>query len=188
MNLHEYQGKHLFAQYGLPVSKGYAVDTPQEAVEAADMIGGDMWVVKAQVHAGGRGPLAGGTGGLAAPGFAGLGGKTIIRQEICVRLKLHPDAPTRRPALRALCPTSNTIGNSDDWRLLYSENNNAADVHLGLMAQNNLDQTGSFNVAFDNLTITADNIIGLVPLPPSLWMAGAGLLGLMGLGWRRRRS
>lgn len=59
MNLHEYQGKQLFAHYGLPVSKGYAVDSPQEAVEAADMIGGDMWVVKAQVHAGGRGKAGG---------------------------------------------------------------------------------------------------------------------------------
>ena len=55
MNLHEYQGKQLFADYGLPVSKGYAVDSPREAVEAADLIGGDTWVVKAQVHAGGRG-------------------------------------------------------------------------------------------------------------------------------------
>ncbi|TDG13796.1 ADP-forming succinate--CoA ligase subunit beta [Seongchinamella unica] len=59
MNLHEYQGKQLFADYGLPVSKGYAVDSPQEAAEAADMIGGDMWVVKAQVHAGGRGKAGG---------------------------------------------------------------------------------------------------------------------------------
>jgi succinyl-CoA synthetase beta subunit len=59
MNLHEYQGKQLFAQYGLPVSQGHAVDTPQEAAEAADMIGGDMWVVKAQVHAGGRGKAGG---------------------------------------------------------------------------------------------------------------------------------
>jgi succinyl-CoA synthetase beta subunit len=59
MNLHEYQGKQLFAEYGLPVSKGYAVDSPKEAVEAADMIGGDMWVVKAQVHAGGRGKAGG---------------------------------------------------------------------------------------------------------------------------------
>lgn len=42
MNLHEYQGKQLFAEYGLPVSQGYAVDTPQEAAEAADRIGGDM--------------------------------------------------------------------------------------------------------------------------------------------------
>ena len=59
MNLHEYQGKQLFAEYGLPVSKGYAVDTPQEAAEAATRIGGDMWVVKAQVHAGGRGKAGG---------------------------------------------------------------------------------------------------------------------------------
>lgn len=59
MNLHEYQGKQLFAEYGLPVSKGYAVETPQEAVDAAGMIGGDMWVVKAQVHAGGRGKAGG---------------------------------------------------------------------------------------------------------------------------------
>jgi succinyl-CoA synthetase beta subunit len=59
MNLHEYQGKALFAQYGLPVSTGYAVDTPDEAVAAAEKIGGDMWVVKAQVHAGGRGKAGG---------------------------------------------------------------------------------------------------------------------------------
>ncbi len=59
MNLHEYQGKQLFAEYGLPVSKGHAVDTAADAVKAADMIGGDMWVVKAQVHAGGRGKAGG---------------------------------------------------------------------------------------------------------------------------------
>lgn len=59
MNLHEYQGKALFAQYGLPVSSGHAVDTPEEAVAAAEQIGGNMWVVKAQVHAGGRGKAGG---------------------------------------------------------------------------------------------------------------------------------
>ncbi|MBI42169.1 ADP-forming succinate--CoA ligase subunit beta [Marinobacter lutaoensis] len=59
MNLHEYQGKQLFAEYGLPVSKGIACDTPEEAMAAADQIGGDGWVVKAQVHAGGRGKAGG---------------------------------------------------------------------------------------------------------------------------------
>jgi succinyl-CoA synthetase beta subunit len=59
MNLHEYQGKQLFAEYGLPVSKGYAVDSVEEALAAADKVGGDMWVVKAQVHAGGRGKAGG---------------------------------------------------------------------------------------------------------------------------------
>ncbi|OUR88201.1 succinate--CoA ligase subunit beta [Gammaproteobacteria bacterium 42_54_T18] len=59
MNLHEYQAKQLFAQYGLPVSEGVAAKTPKEAAAAADAIGGDKWVVKAQVHAGGRGKAGG---------------------------------------------------------------------------------------------------------------------------------
>lgn len=59
MNLHEYQGKQLFAQYGLPVSKGVAAKTADEAAAAADTIGGTRWVVKAQVHAGGRGKAGG---------------------------------------------------------------------------------------------------------------------------------
>lgn len=59
MNLHEYQGKQLFAQYGLPVSKGVVAETPQEAVAAMAQINGDKWVVKAQVHAGGRGKAGG---------------------------------------------------------------------------------------------------------------------------------
>jgi len=59
MNLHEYQAKQLFAEYGLPVSKGFAVDSPEEAAAAAEKIGGGKWVVKAQVHAGGRGKAGG---------------------------------------------------------------------------------------------------------------------------------
>ena len=59
MNLHEYQAKELFAEYGLPVSKGYAVDTPEDAAAATVKVGGDKWVVKAQVHAGGRGQAGG---------------------------------------------------------------------------------------------------------------------------------
>ena len=59
MNLHEYQAKQLFAEYGLPVSQGIAVESGDEAVAAAKDIGGDRWVVKAQVHAGGRGKAGG---------------------------------------------------------------------------------------------------------------------------------
>ena len=59
MNLHEYQGKALFAEYGLPVSIGHAVESAEAAMEAATKIGGDQWVVKAQVHAGGRGKAGG---------------------------------------------------------------------------------------------------------------------------------
>ena len=59
MNLHEYQSKQLLAEYGLPVPIGYICDTADEAAAVANKIGGDAWVVKAQVHAGGRGKAGG---------------------------------------------------------------------------------------------------------------------------------
>ena len=70
MNLHEYQGKALFAEYGLPVSTGHAVETAEAAIAAANEIGGQRWVVKAQVHAGGRGK-AGGVKLVESPEAAG---------------------------------------------------------------------------------------------------------------------
>jgi succinyl-CoA synthetase beta subunit len=59
MNLHEYQAKQLFARYGIPVTRGEVATTPAQAEEAAARLGGDLWVVKAQVHAGGRGKAGG---------------------------------------------------------------------------------------------------------------------------------
>tara|TARA_B100000575_G_scaffold233643_1_gene195129 strand:+ start:2321 stop:3481 length:1161 start_codon:yes stop_codon:yes gene_type:complete len=59
MNLHEYQGKHLFSQYNLPVSKGVVITNSDEAIDACNSIGGTRWVIKAQVHAGGRGKSGG---------------------------------------------------------------------------------------------------------------------------------
>jgi len=59
MNLHEYQSKRLFADYGIPVPRGIPAESPNAAVKAAQELGGDLWVVKAQVHAGGRGKSGG---------------------------------------------------------------------------------------------------------------------------------
>ena len=59
MNFHEYQAKQLFADYGIAVPAGRVARTPEEAVDAAKSIGGDFWVVKAQIHAGGRGKAGG---------------------------------------------------------------------------------------------------------------------------------
>jgi succinyl-CoA synthetase beta subunit len=59
MNFHEYQAKELFAEYGIPVPAGRVAHTPEQAVEAAKAIGGEQWVVKAQIHAGGRGKAGG---------------------------------------------------------------------------------------------------------------------------------
>jgi succinyl-CoA synthetase beta subunit len=55
LKIHEYQGKEILRQYGVPVPRGIAAFTVQEAVEAAQKLGGPVWVVKAQIHAGGRG-------------------------------------------------------------------------------------------------------------------------------------
>jgi succinyl-CoA synthetase beta subunit len=59
MNFHEYQAKQLFADYGIAVPAGRVARTPDEAVAAAKAIPGDLWVVKAQIHAGGRGKAGG---------------------------------------------------------------------------------------------------------------------------------
>ncbi|QDH70931.1 ADP-forming succinate--CoA ligase subunit beta [Marilutibacter alkalisoli] len=59
MNFHEYQAKQLFADYGIAVPAGRVARTPDEAVAAAKEIPGDLWVVKAQIHAGGRGKAGG---------------------------------------------------------------------------------------------------------------------------------
>lgn len=59
MNLHEYQSKRLFADYGITVPRGIPADSPDAAVKAAKQLGGSLWVVKAQVHAGGRGKAGG---------------------------------------------------------------------------------------------------------------------------------
>ncbi len=59
MNFHEYQAKQLFTDYGVAVPPGRVARTPDQAVDAAKEIGGDFWVVKAQIHAGGRGKAGG---------------------------------------------------------------------------------------------------------------------------------
>ena len=59
MNFHEYQAKQLFGDYGIAVPKGQVAQSPDEAVTAAKAIGGEAWMVKAQIHAGGRGKAGG---------------------------------------------------------------------------------------------------------------------------------
>ena len=55
MKIHEYQGKEIFRKFGIPTPRGIPAFSVEEAVEAAKKLGGSVWVVKAQIHAGGRG-------------------------------------------------------------------------------------------------------------------------------------
>ena len=59
MNLHEYQAKQLFRDHGLPVARGIVCDTVDEVLSASQKLGGDSWVIKVQIHAGGRGKAGG---------------------------------------------------------------------------------------------------------------------------------
>jgi succinyl-CoA synthetase beta subunit len=85
MNLHEYQSKKILASYGVPVPHGRVADSPAAAADAARALGGKLWVVKAQVHAGGRGKaggvkLAHDPEAVAAAAAAMLGQRLVTRQ------------------------------------------------------------------------------------------------------------
>jgi succinyl-CoA synthetase beta subunit len=85
MHLHEYQAKKLFAEYGIPVPAGRLLDSPASAAAVAGELGGDAWVVKAQVHAGGRGKgggvrLVGSVDELAEAAAALIGSRLVTRQ------------------------------------------------------------------------------------------------------------
>ncbi|MGI9245462.1 MAG: ADP-forming succinate--CoA ligase subunit beta [Steroidobacteraceae bacterium] len=94
MNLHEYQSKQLFARYGIPVPKGFVASTPEEAADAARRLGGGVWVVKAQVHAGGRGKAGGvkvvkSVDEVAAAARGMLGQRLVTKQTGAEGLPIH---------------------------------------------------------------------------------------------------
>jgi succinyl-CoA synthetase beta subunit len=88
MKIHEYQGKELLRQFGVPVPRGYPAFTVQEAVEAAQKLGGNVWVVKAQIHAGGRGK---GGGVKLARSMDDL--KKLAGEILGMQLKTHQTGP-----------------------------------------------------------------------------------------------
>jgi succinyl-CoA synthetase beta subunit len=88
MKIHEYQGKELLRQFDVPVPRGYPAFTVQEATEAAQKLGGSVWVVKAQIHAGGRGK---GGGVKLARSMDEV--KTLSSQILGMQLKTHQTGP-----------------------------------------------------------------------------------------------
>ena len=97
MKIHEYQAKELLRSFGVPVPKGYPAFTVLEAVEAAQKLGGSVWVVKAQIHAGGRGK---GGGVKLARSIDEV--KTIAGQILGMQLKTHQTGPQGQKVRRLL--------------------------------------------------------------------------------------
>ncbi|MFN8820439.1 MAG: ADP-forming succinate--CoA ligase subunit beta [Betaproteobacteria bacterium] len=97
MKIHEYQGKEVLRQAGVPVPRGIPAFTVQEAVEAAQKLGGSVWVVKAQIHAGGRGK---GGGVKLARSIDDV--KTLAGQILGMQLKTHQTGPEGQKVRRLL--------------------------------------------------------------------------------------
>ncbi len=97
MKIHEYQGKEILRQFGVPVPRGIAAFTVQEAVEAAQKLGGPIWVVKAQIHAGGRGK---GGGVKVAKSIDEV--KRLAGEILGMQLKTHQTGPEGQKVNRLL--------------------------------------------------------------------------------------
>ena len=97
MKIHEYQGKEIFRKYGMPVPRGVPVFSVDEAVKAAESLGGPVWVVKAQIHAGGRGKGGGVKLARSIPEVKKLAGEILGMQ-----LVTHQTGPDGQKVRRLL--------------------------------------------------------------------------------------
>ena len=105
MKIHEYQGKEILRRFGVPVPRGIAAFTVQEAVEAAQKLGGPVWVVKAQIHAGGRGK---GGGVKLARSVDEV--KTLAGQILGMQLVTHQTGPQGQKVRRLYIEEGADIG------------------------------------------------------------------------------
>ena len=97
MKIHEYQGKEILRQFGVPVPRGYPAFSVREATEAAQKLGGPVWVVKAQIHAGGRGK---GGGVKLARSMADV--EKLSNEILGMQLKTHQTGPGGQKVRRLL--------------------------------------------------------------------------------------
>jgi len=97
LKIHEYQGKEILRKFGIPTPKGFAAFSVEEAVDAAKKLGGKVWVVKAQIHAGGRGK---GGGVKVAKSLDQV--KEFSKQILGMQLKTHQTGPEGQKVRRLL--------------------------------------------------------------------------------------
>lgn len=151
MNLHEYQAKEIFSRFGIPVPSGLVARSSVEAVAAAERLGGSTWVVKAQIHAGGRGK-AGGVEVCRSPAAVGEVAGRLIGQ----RLKTHQTGPEGLPVHAVWVEEASDIGRELYLSLVVDR----ARECLSFIA------SSEGGMEIETVAATDPEKIATVPLPP----------------------
>ncbi len=104
MKIHEYQAKEIFSQYGIPVPRGRVAESPEDAAKIYGELEGELAVVKAQIHAGGRGK-GGGVKLVRSAEEAGAAAKTIMSKPLIT----HQTGPEGQPVKKVLVEEGSSI-------------------------------------------------------------------------------
>lgn len=157
MNIHEYQAKEVLRSFGVPTLKGIAVDTPDQAVTAAKEIGGSLWVVKAQIHAGGRGK---GGGVKIAKSFDEV--KSMASDMIGMQLVTHQTGPEGKKVNKLFIESGCNIEKEYYVALLLDR----ATSQVSMMASSeggvNIEEVAEKTPELIH-TVSIDPVVGLAP-------------------------
>jgi len=171
MNIHEFQAKRLFADYGIPVPEGKPATSREEAVAAAQSLGGDRWVVKAQVHAGGRGK-AGGVKIVNSPDEVGQFASEMLGK----KLVTHQTNADGQPIQHILVEKPGSIGREIYLSMLVDRGNERIVVIASAEGGMNIEQLAVTSPE-KILNAVIDPVVGVQPYECRKLAFGLGLEG-----------
>jgi succinyl-CoA synthetase beta subunit len=171
MNLHEYQAKKLFSEYGIQVPKGNIASSPDEAKQVAKNLGGESWVVKAQVHAGGRGK---GGGVKRVSGIPEL--EKVVGQMLGSRLVTHQTGPEGLPVNKVLIEYLSSIEKELYLGALVDRASGRIVFMASPMGGMDIEEVAA-NQPEQIFTVSVNPIVGLQPYQCRQIAFGIGLVG-----------
>ena len=171
MNLHEYQAKKLFSEYGIQVPKGNIASSPDEAKQVAKELGGESWVVKAQVHAGGRGK---GGGVKRVSGIPEL--EQVVDQMLGSQLVTHQTGPDGLPINKVLIEYLSSIEKELYLGALVDRASGRIVFMASPMGGMDIEEVAA-NQSEQIFTVSVNPIVGLQPYQCRQIAFGIGLVG-----------
>ncbi|WP_455221865.1 ADP-forming succinate--CoA ligase subunit beta [Kaarinaea lacus] len=171
MNLHEYQAKKLFSEYGIPVPRGNIASSPEDAKQVAKNLGGESWVVKAQVHAGGRGK---GGGVKRVSGITEL--EKVVEQMLGSNLVTHQTGPEGLPINKVLIEYLSSIEKELYLGALVDRASGRIVFMASPMGGMDIEEVAT-NQPQQIHTISVNPIVGLQPYQCRQIAFGIGLVG-----------